>query len=224
MQEFRFNFLNPVVWHKYWPPMVEAFWLTVVLAAAIVVTGFVLGAVLANLRCLAPRWVRYVIIIFADVSRAVPPLAILVVLYFALPFVDITIPPFTTAWLGLSLVLAAFVEEILYGGLRTIPRGQWEAARSTGLGVVTTLLVIVFPQALRMTIGPLVNRAVAISKNTALGSVISVPEILNQASSAQSDSANTTPLTMAALLYLGLFLPFVVLCRWVERRFPQRRL
>ena len=93
----------------------------------------------------------------------------------------------------------------------------------TLFGFVVALLVIVFPQALRMTVAPLTNRTIAIAKNTALGSVIAVPEILNIATSALNESANSTPLTMAALMYLMLFAPLVVCSRWLERRYPQRR-
>ena len=84
-------------------------------------------------------------------------------------------------------------------------------------------MIIVFPQALRITVAPLTNRTIAVSKNTALGSVVAVPEVLNLATSALSESANSTPLTMAALLYLLLFAPLVIFSRWLERRYPQRR-
>ena len=75
------------------------------------------------------------------------------------------------------------------------------------------------PQAVRMVIPPLTNRAIAITKMTALGLVIGVPDILGQASAAQSFSANASPLTLAALAYVVLFLPFVIASRWLEARF-----
>jgi len=77
----------------------------------------------------------------------------------------------------------------------------------------------VLPQAVRMVIPPLTNRAIAITKMTALGMVIGVPDILGQATTAQSFSANASPLTLAALAYVALFLPFVVASRWLESRF-----
>ena len=217
------QFLNMTVWSAYWDEIWSGFGLTAWLAFTIVVSGFLLGVALGLVRVVAGRPVQWVIILFADIFRAIPPLAILVVVYFALPYLGIRFSGFVSAWLGLSLVLAAFVEEIIYGGLSAVEKGQWEAARSTGFGFVVALLVIVFPQALRMTVAPLTNRTIAISKNTALGSVIAVPEILNIATSALNESANSTPLTMAALMYLMLFAPLVVCSRWLERRYPQRR-
>lgn len=217
------NFLNMTVWSRHWDELWHGFGLTALLATTIVLTGLVLGLALGLIRVGSIRPVQWTIVIFVDIFRAIPPLAILVVIYFALPFLGIKLSGFASAWLGLSLVLAAFVEEIIYGGLSAVEKGQWEAARSTGFGFVATLLIFIFPQALRMTVAPLTNRTIAISKNTALASVIAVPDILNIATSALSESANSTPLTMAALLYLMLFAPLVIFSRWLERRYPQRR-
>ena len=78
-------------------------------------------------------------------------------------------------------------------------------------------------EALRLTVPPITNRTVAITKNTALGTVIGVGEILNQATTAQSFSGNATPLMMGAIAYVILFIPVVVLGRFVETRFAWRR-
>jgi polar amino acid transport system permease protein len=223
MDRFINQFANTAVWSRYWDELLSGFGLTAWLAFTIVLTGLALGLALGLVRVAGGRYVRWAIVAFADVFRAIPPLAILVVIYFALPFLSVRLSNFASAWLGLSLVMAAFVEEIIYGGLSAVEKGQWEAARSTGFGFAATLLVIVFPQALRMTVAPLTNRTIAIAKNTALCSVIAVPEILNIATSALNESANSTPLTMAALLYLVLFAPLVAFSRWLERRYPQRR-
>jgi polar amino acid transport system permease protein len=223
VERFLDSFVNLQVWARYWSVMWEGFWLTIWLAALVVVAGLVLGVVLALARVALGRAVQVSIIVFADVFRAIPPLAILVVLYFALPFVGVRMSGFAAAWLGLTLVVAAFIEEIVYGGIAATDQGQWLAARASGFGFAATLLIIILPQALRTTLAPITNRTIAISKNTALASVIAVPELLNKATSAQAASANTTPLTMAALLYLLMFLPLVVASRWVERKFPPRR-
>ena len=143
----------------------------------------------------------------------------MIVFYFALPFVGISMSGFVVAWLSLTLVLASFSEEIFWTGILSVDRGQWEAARSTGLGFLQTLRDVVLPQAVRLTIPPLTNRTIVITKSTAIASVVAVQEILSQAGAAQAFSANTTPLTMAAIAYLVIFLPLVVLSRWIESRF-----
>jgi polar amino acid transport system permease protein len=126
---------------------------------------------------------------------------------------------FVSVWLSLSLVLTAFAEEIFWAGIVSVSRGQWEAARSTGLTFAQSLAYVVLPQAIRLTIPPLTNRAIAITKGTALGAVVAVPEILSQAQTGLSFSSNPSTLTLGAIAYLILFLPFVVLGRWVETRF-----
>ncbi|MCP4813876.1 MAG: ABC transporter permease subunit, partial [Planctomycetaceae bacterium] len=84
---------------------------------------------------------------------------------------------------------------------------------------VTTLVFVIIPQAVRMTIPPLTNRTITITKNTALASVVAVEEMLNVAQTAQAYSANTSPLTLAALGYLLIFFPLTLFTRWVERRY-----
>ena len=82
---------------------------------------------------------------------------------------------------------------------------------------------MVLPQAIRIAIPPLTNRTIAITKGTALGSVVAVPEILGAAQSGVSFSCNPSPLTLGAIAYLVLFLPVVVLGRWIETRFAWKR-
>jgi polar amino acid transport system permease protein len=104
-----------------------------------------------------------------------------------------------------------------------VPKGQWEAARCTGLGRLQTLQQVVLPQAVRMTVPPLTNRVIATTKGTALGSVVALSEILNQASSSASLAGNATPMTMGAAAYLALFLPVVIFGRWIETRFAWKK-
>jgi len=146
-----------------------------------------------------------------------------VLLYFGLPSAGFSPDAFSTTWASLSLVLMAFAEEIFWAGITAVPRGQWEASRSTGLTFWQTLSSVVLPQAIRLTIPPLTNRTIAITKGTALGSVIGLSEILSQASSAMSLSFNPSPLMLGAAAYLVLFLPVVVLGRWIETKFAWQR-
>ena len=150
------------------------------------ITGLALGLALAVIRAFQVKPLNALIVVFVDMFRALPPLVIVLIVYFGLPNVGISIPSFAVLWLVLSLVLAAFAEEIFWAGILSVPKGQWEAARSTGFSFLGTLAYIVLPQAVRLTVPPITNRTVAITKNTALGTVIGVPEILNQATTAQS--------------------------------------
>src|SRR5207249_3021524 len=193
------------------------------IAFAVVVTGLLLGLLLAVIRSFQLKLLNALIVVFVDMFRALPPLVIVLLVYFGLPNVGVSIPSFAVLWLVLSLVLAAFAEEIFWAGILSVPKGQWEAARSTGLTFLRTLGYIVLPQAVRLTVPPLTNRTVAITKNTALGTVIGVPEILSQATTGQSFAGNATPLTMGAVAYVILFIPAGVLGRSLETRFRRPR-
>ena len=208
---------------RYFPAIMKGVVVTIEIAAAVVVTGILLGLVLAIVRAFRLLAVNALIVVFVDVFRALPPLVLVLLVYFGLPNIGISLPSFAVLWLVLALVLAAFAEEIFWAGILSIPKGQWEAARSTGLSFLGTLVYIVLPQAIRLTVPPLTNRTIAITKNTALGTVIGVGEILNQATTAQSFSGNATPLMMGAIAYVILFIPVVMLGRFLETRFAWRR-
>lgn len=223
MERLAENFFDLEVMAKYLPSIIDGFYVTLHLAALIVVSGLVLGLVLAVIRSFQVRPVNWLIIFVVDAFRALPPIVIMIIFYFALPFVGVRMSGFVVAWLSLTLVLASFAEEIYWAGILSVDKGQWEAARSTGLSFFQSLRDVVLPQAVRLIIPPLTNRTIVITKSTAVASVVAVQEILSQAGAAQGFSANTTPLTMAAVAYLIIFVPLVVLSRWIETRFAWKR-
>jgi polar amino acid transport system permease protein len=217
------TFFKREVISQYFPSIMQGMLVTIEIALAVVVTGLALGLALAVLRAWRILPLNALIVAFVDMFRALPPLVLVLLVFFGLPNVGINLPSFSVLWVVLSLVLAAFAEEIFWAGILSVPKGQWEAARSTGFGFLKTLLYIVLPQAIRLTVPPITNRTVAITKNTALGTVIGVPEILSQATTAQSFSGSATPLMMGAIAYVVLFIPVVALGRWIETRFAWRR-
>ena len=222
-ERFLDTFFNAKVMAKYAPDIAYGMLITVELAALVIVTGLAAGLVLALVRSLAFRPLNLLIVFTVDLFRALPPLVIIVFIYFGLPSVDLSPSAFVSTWLSLMFVLMAFSEEIFWAGITSIPKGQWEAARSTGLSFGQTLINVVLPQAIRLTIPPLTNRTIAITKGTALGSVVALNEILGMASSAVSNSYNPSPLTLGAAAYLVLFLPMVVVGRWLETRMRWKR-
>jgi polar amino acid transport system permease protein len=222
-ERFLDTFFNEQVMARYLPDILYGTLITLQLAALVIVSGLVAGLALALLRSLGFRPVNLLIVFMVDLFRALPPLVIIVFIYFGLPAVDLAPSGFVSTWMSLTLVLMAFAEEIFWAGIISIPKGQWEAARSTGLSYGQTLINVVLPQAIRLTIPPLTNRTIAITKGTALGSVVAVSEILGMASSAVSNSYNPSPLTLGAAAYVILFFPMVVLGRWLETRMRWKR-
>ncbi|MBI4184213.1 MAG: amino acid ABC transporter permease [Proteobacteria bacterium] len=222
-ERFVFTFFNQEVIARYLPSIAKGFVVTIEVAVLVVACGLALGLVLALVRSFQLRAVNAAIVAYADVLRAMPPLVLLTLVYFGLPTVGLTFSGFVSTWLTLTLVLSAFAEEIFWAGITSVPKGQWEAARSTGLGFGQALISVVFPQAVRLTIPPLTNRTIALTKMTALGTVVGLGEIINQATTAQAFSGNASPLVVGAFAYVILFLPVVVLARWIETRFAWRR-
>ena len=217
------TFFNAKVMIKYLPDILHGMVITIELALLVVATGLTAGLALALVRSLAIRPLNWLIIFVVDLFRSLPPLVIIVLMYFGLPAVDVSPTGFVSTWLSLAFVLMAFSEEIFWAGITSIPRGQWEAARSTGLSFGQTLRDVILPQAFRLTIPPLTNRTIAITKGTSLGTVVAVSEILGAASSAMSNSYNPSPLMMGAAAYIVLFLPVVVAARWIETKFAWKR-
>jgi polar amino acid transport system permease protein len=214
-----FSFFNLEIALEYLPDILKGMIVTIELGLVVAITGLVLGMTLAVLRAMQLKPLNFFIICFADIMRALPPLVVIMMLFFAFPYIQISMSAFTATWLALSLVLAAFVEEICWAGIVSVPKGQSEAARSTGLSWLQSMLYVVLPQAVRLTVAPLTNRVIAITKSTALGSVVGLSEVLNNSQSAMSNSGNATPLMLGAIGCLLIFIPVVLLGRWTETRF-----
>lgn len=223
IDRFLDTFFNTDVLAKYAPSILDGVQVTITLSLLIVAAGISAGITLACIRTYRIKPLSFFIVVFADTLRALPPLVLVLLAYFGLPNTGLHLSSFVVLFTVLSLVLAAFTEEIVWAGITTVDKGQWDAARSTGMGYSQTLLYVVLPQALRYSIPPLTNRAIATTKMTALGTVIGVPDILNQATTAQSFSGNASPLMLAAIAYVLLFIPLVVASRLLENRFAWRR-
>ncbi len=215
---FLHTFFNAEVAARYWPDIIAGMGVTAGVGILVTITGLVLGLALAILRALQQPWLSLPIIAFVDIMRALPPLVIIIIFFFAFPLIGLSMSALTATWLSLSLVLAAYAEECIWGGMLSLPRGQWEAARSTGLTWWQTMTSVILPQAFRIAVPPLTNRVIAISKNVALGSVVALSEVLNNAHSATSKAGNPTPLTMAAAAYLVIFIPVILAARRLESR------
>ena len=223
MDRFLHYYFNLDYMWRSFPALLGGALVTLEIAAWTIALGLSLGLLLALVRAFRIRPVNFFIICFVDIFRALPPLVVIFMMFFALPYAGITINAFWCATLTLVLNMAAVAEEIFWAGIVSVERGQWEASQSTGIPFGWTLLAVVMPQGVRLAIPPLTNKMISITKMTALASVVAVPELLNQASTEQGVFANPTPLMLGAIMFLIIFAPFVQLSRWVERRFRWQR-
>ncbi len=216
------TFFNVDVLVRYYPLLLQGLGRTVLLGALSIVLGLGGGMALALVRLYAAKPLRFLAVAYIDVFRALPVLVWLVVVYYALPFVGIRFSPFVAAVFALSTVSAAYAAEIFRAGIEAIPRGQFEAADALGLHSYRRMRHVILPQAVRIVIPPLTNNSINVMKDTALASVVALPDLLKQATQAQALAANPTPLIGAAVIYLLLLLPLVRLVSRYETRHARR--
>ncbi|OLP57758.1 ABC transporter permease [Xaviernesmea oryzae] len=217
-------FFNWDVLVRSFPILLRGLGNTLLLGVASIVFGSVFGLLLCFARLYGPKPIQYLAIAYIDVFRALPILVVLILIYYALPFVGLSFSSFTSATLALSMVLAAFTAEVCRAGIETVAKGQFEAAASLGLSFWQTMRMVVLPQAVRVMIPPLTSNCISTFKDTALASVVAMPDLLKQANDTQALMANPTPLIGAAILYFLLLWPLVRLVGYLEKRSAQARL
>jgi len=135
-----------------------------------------------------------------------------------LPFLGLDLSAFTAVALTFLLNTSSYYGEIFRAGIESVPGGQTEAARSTGLSGLQTLAWVVVPQAVRNVLPDLISNTLEVVKLTSLASVVALPELLYAARSAQSVTFNPSPIVLAAAIYFVLLWPLVRLLSRLEHR------
>ena len=144
-----------------------------------------------------------------DFFRALPPLVLLIFVYSGLPFAGLDLSPFVAVVIAFLLNNSAYFAEVFRAGINSVPNGQMEAARATGLTGVQAMTHVLLPQAVRNVLPDLLSNTVEVVKLTSLASVVSLSELLYAANMARSVTYNSSPLVLAAILYLLVLWPLV---------------
>jgi len=163
---------------------------------------------------------QWCLIAFVEVFRCTPLLVQIVWVYYALPvLLGVQIPATVAAIMTLSCYTGAFYAEIFRGGIMSIERGQWDAARALGLRPWTMMRQVILPQATRRMIPPFVNQSITQLKNTSLVSTIAVPDLLYNGSLITADTYRPLEVyTVVAVIYFVLLFPTTMLAQWYEKR------
>ncbi|MBM3385185.1 MAG: amino acid ABC transporter permease [Betaproteobacteria bacterium] len=213
------TFANPEIARQAWPILLAGLGNTLLLSVVVVPLGLLGGLILSvTAMSFHHPLVRYPLMVWVDFFRAFPPLVLLILLFAGLPFAGIQITGFACVCIAFFLNTGAYYGEILRAGIESVPSGQTEAARSTGLGRLQTMLFVVLPQAVRNVLPDLLSNTLEVVKLTSLGSVVAMPELLFQARQAQSLTYNPTPIVLAAAVYFVLLWPLVRLLSRMENR------
>ncbi len=212
------SFFNVAIMEKVGPYLLKGLMTTLGLSALVIPIGFASGLAVAVLWSTERKWVRWPLAIYVDLFRAFPPLVLLLFIYYGLPFLGIQVPAIVAVAIGFLLNTSSYYGEIFRAGIESVPRGQWEAARSTGLSWMQTVATVIVPQATRNVLPDLVSNTLEVVKLTTLASVVAIPELLNAARNAQALTYNPTPIVMAALMYLAILWPLVRLISRLEHK------
>ena len=211
-------FFNLKIIGKAWPTLVKGFWNTLILAVSAAILSTLIGLILAVFRSFGNKVLNFFIIVYIDFFRAIPIIVLMMLIYYALPFMGIRLSAIMSGILALGLNSSAYVSEIFRAGFLSIKKGQIEAAHALGLNSLQTMRLILLPQAFRVVIPPLVGNYVACAKDTALASSISIIELLKAGLSEKSLLANPSPLIFVTVLYLVMFVPLTQFSGYLEKR------
>ena len=201
------------------PYLVRGTLSTVGIALAVIVVGTAAGVALGLLRFGPWRWVGALVAWLVELVRAVPLLLLMFFIFFGLPALAIKIPTFPAAVLAMSLWMAVNTAEVVRGGIQSIPRGQFEAARSIGLSELQAMSYVIFPQAVRRMIPPFVGLCTILIKDTSLAAIIGVFELTRAAQETIERTFRSFEVYLtAAAIYFVICFPLTRFAQRAEAR------
>ena len=187
-----------------WPMAWAAIKVTIPLTIISFVIGLIIALGVAIARMSTNPLAFLPARLFISIFRGIPVLVLLLLIYFGLPQFGWKLAPLTAAVIGFSLNVAGYGAEIIRAAIQSVPRGQWEAARTIGMDHRTTLRRVIIPQAARTAVPPLSNTLIDLVKSTSLASAILVVELLRQAQIAAAPTFKFFTLYSLAALYYWL--------------------
>jgi His/Glu/Gln/Arg/opine family amino acid ABC transporter permease subunit len=205
-----------VVWDYRWV-LLHGLMVTTILTFVVIILAGTLAIPIAVARMSRQRVLRWPADFFVEIIRATPLILQLVYIYYVLPSIGIRLDPFTAAIIGLTVNYSAYMSEVYRSGLTAVPPGQHEAALSLGLGTWIKFRKVILPQAFRIVLPSLGNYLIALFKDTALASVVTVQELMF---SGQIIAARNyqyfTIYTITGILYFSVGYPSALLVRRLE--------
>jgi polar amino acid transport system permease protein len=220
--DFGRAYFEPEILRSVWRDILRGAVNTLKLAGLSEALGIGVGLLIATLAISKRKWLRVSAIAYVDVIRGLPLLVLLLLIYFGLTFVGVTLQAFPAAILGLTINSSAYIAEIFRAGIQSVERGQMDASRSLGMPYPTAMMYVVIPQAVRRVIPPLTNEFIALVKDTSLviilGATVADRELLQTARQAAAATFSPTPYTAAAIMYLVITLPLTRVVTLLERR------
>lgn len=202
------------------PFLLDGLRITLLVSAGVIMLSLLIGVPLGCVLAFGPLWARFPIRIYADFVRGVPILVLLYFVYYGLPAIKVNLPSLTAAIVALTAFKTAQVIEITRGAFQSIPRGQTEAAKSIGLGLLDRFVHVLAPQAIRRFLPPFVNSVVDTVKGSSLVSLLGIVDLMLALQQVIGRTHVALPLyVMGALMYFAINYPLSTLSRRLEKRF-----
>lgn len=195
------------------------------LLSAIAFIGGTVGALLLLLLAYArPRLGGRIMQLYVEVLQGTPLLLQLFLVFFGLPLIGIEVSPLLAAGVALTLYASAFLAEIWRGCVDAIPRGQWDASASLGMGFLSQMRYVILPQALHIAVPPTVGFLVQLLKSTALASIVGFNELTRAGQIVANATFQPFPIYgMVALIYFAMCYPLTLSARMLERKLARSR-
>ncbi len=162
---------------EIFPFFLKGLWMTVAVSGLGLILATIFGFLLGILRATSNRLFNWIIGIYVSTIRGTPFVVQVFIIFFILPEWGVQLDAFPAAVLALTILGTAFICEIVASGIKAVPRGQWEAAISSGLSIFHQLRFVVIPQAMKTILPPLVGQYVLLIKDSSVVSVIGVVEL-----------------------------------------------
>lgn len=200
--------------------------LTFYLAIISLVLSFFGGLVLGLMCVSRNRFIRYPTLVVVNAVRGIPLLMVIFWMYFLLPaLMGKTVSEAWTVIAALSLFTSSYMSQIVQAGIEGIPKGQTEAALSTGLHPWQAMLYVVLPQAVRNMIPSFVNQFVSMIKDTSLAFIVGVSELTHVATQVNNRTMiySAEIFLFIAMVYFVICFAFTTLSRWLEKRLAWRK-
>lgn len=210
---------------NYVPLLFSGVLVTLAFTFGTMAAGLLIGLVVGMARLSRFWFVNGPLMLFVELFRCTPPLVQLVWFYYALPvMLDVQMPGTLAAGIVLSCYVGSFYSEIFRGGIVSIEKGQWEAARALGLRYGPMMLKVILPQAVRRMVPPFMNQSVIQLKTTSLVSTIAVPDLLYNGSLITAETYRPLEVyTVVALTYFAMLFPATRFVQWYEHRLQAAR-
>lgn len=205
-------------WDIFRNLLLAARW-TILLSLIAFIGGAAVGLLLTLMRTSRQRTMIWFVRIYTEIFQGTPLLMQLFLAFFGLSLVGIDVSAWTAATLALVLFSSAFLCDIWFGCIQSLPKGQWEASRCLGLTFLQTMRHIILPQALKIAIPPTVGFSVQVVKGTALTSIIGFVELTKAGT--MLNNATFQPFkvfALVALIYFVICYPLSLFSQFLERK------